>query len=101
MTDPFSQMGTEDPILGTEVFNALSLSLEDISFPGQQMKMKEITDFASKFEDGMQMIRMAMMKKPGSIPSIDHIYTYVSLQKKRLGLKGELGKIEEELGLYE
>lgn len=101
MSDVFSSLGTQDPILGTEIFNTLSLSMEDIAFPGQQLKLQEITEFAGKFEDGMTMIRIAMMKKPSGIPAVDHIHTYVNLQNKRIGLKQQLSKLEEELGLYE
>lgn len=101
MSNAFEDIGTQDPILGTEIYNALSLSAEDLAFPGQMLKVKEITEFASKFEDGLSMIRMAMMKKPHDLPAVDHIFTYVNLQSKRFDLKQQLGKLEEELSLYE
>ena len=94
-------IGTQDAILATEIFETLGLSMEDIHFPGQHMKLQEITDFISQFEDGMTMVRVAMMKKPTEIASIDHIHTYVNLQKKRMGLKDQLKQLEEEISLYE
>lgn len=101
MSNAFENVGIQDAVLGAELFDAMRVSVDDVVFPKDQMQMEAIASFVSEFEDGMGLIRAVAMKKPPEVDMLEHVTRYVSLQKKRMAIRQELSKLEEELSLFE
>jgi hypothetical protein len=97
----FTDVGISNIELGAELYTSMRVSFEDLTLGGAKDKMKEIAGFAGEFEDSLPLIRSAMSKKPLDVNAVDHIYSFVLLQRQRMETKNKLRHIEDEISLYE
>lgn len=93
--------GFNDVLTGAEMFDILRIESHDLASPVNASKVKDIADFTNAFQDAVPRLRQIMHNKPADISAIDYAFRYTALQKKRLGLQGELDTIKDELALYE
>lgn len=98
---PFSEAGFDDIEAATELFSMLKID-PNVMFPDDITKLNKLAEFVSSFDDGLLRLEGAMRRLSNpSIKPIDHLIGYVNLQNKKLALKGELEKIDNEISLYE
>jgi len=85
--------------IGVEIYNAVGF--QDTNDSLNVQKLKEISDFFEQRPGGAWEIKSVVGKKTNQdIKNIDHLLNYVSLNKKRSELSGELDKLEKELKYY-
>jgi len=92
---------SDSPEIGAGVYKVLRVGANDLAFPQQKDKLAEIIDFASGFEDGLYMMKMAMTKKPSDMSPIDFIHEYISIQKDHVSTTKRLAQLKKELARYE
>ena len=92
---------TDSPEIGAGVYKVLRVGANDLAFAQQKDNLAEIIDFASGFEDGLYMMKMAMTKKPSDMSPIDFIHEYISLQKDRVNMTKRMSQLKKELARYE
>jgi hypothetical protein len=97
----FHEQGFSDFEKGAELYDAMRISFEDLTFGKDRDKLGEIAGFVNQFDDALPLIRSAMSSKPTDVVAIDHIFSFVMLQTKRMDLRAKLKQLEDEISLYE
>jgi hypothetical protein len=92
-------LASNDIGIGVELYNAVGF--QDTNDSLNVNKLKEIADFFEGRPGGAWEIKSVVGKKTNQdIKNLDHLMTYVSLNKKKAELSGELDKLEKELKYY-
>ena len=100
--EPITSAGFNDTLAGAEIFSLLKVDERILNDPREYGKLKEIADFVNMAPDAPSLLRSVLMKsRSPNINAIDHLASYVMLQKKRLSMRGELKRVEDEISLYE
>ena len=95
---PMSDVGINDVELGAELFSSLRMSVEDLTFPGEFSKVKEVVEFLNKIEDPIFFLRKAVRGKQNQeLSNLDHLLDIVRLNKEEIATTNKLAEIRNEL----
>lgn len=99
-TTPFQDTGFNSIETATEIFTELSLNPQSL-FPQDIAKLQDIAKFINSYDDGLLLVKTAVMKNNRDIKPLDLAWGYIKLQEKKISLKKDLDKLNEEISLYE
>ena len=77
-----------DPILGTEIMDALNISADDLSIPRNLTKFKEIYSFFEKYPAPVNKILSLTTNKSGD--KLDVVWSWIALNRRRESVVAEL-----------
>ncbi|MCK9370787.1 hypothetical protein M0R04_12830 [Candidatus Dojkabacteria bacterium] len=99
---PFTENGFKDIDLGVTFFRAMQLGTIDLKDPVTVSKVQEIADFLEDQEDpGFVLQSLMASNKSHELRNIDHIYTFVLLNKEKNALMNKLDSLNKQLKYYE
>lgn len=99
-TTPFEDAGFNSIEDATEIFMSFGLNPTSL-FPQDIAKLQDIAKFINSYEDGKLLIKTAIMKSNSELKPLDLAWGYIKLQEKKINLKKDLEKLNEEISLYE
>ncbi len=98
----FADLGFRDVGVGSEAFRLLKIGDAELMNPKELSKIREIAEFFNDVpEADFALSRLVRKADNPNLKPLDHIWSYVALQKNKRDIEGKLKSITNELSFYE
>lgn len=98
----FSDIGANDIELGMTLYNATGLGHMEMKDPANISKLKEVAEFFENHPDPIFAINSVKnSNKNPNVNNLEHLLTYVRLQKEKFSLLNKIEDLKNQLKYYE
>lgn len=98
----FSELGFRDVGVASEAFRLLKVGDAELMNPKELSKIREIAEFFNDVpEADFALSRLVRKANNPNLKPLDHIWSYVALQKNKRSIEDKLKSLNHELSFYE